>query len=205
MTLAPAAGRLRLLLPALLCLCASTLHAQATSTASERLQLSAFGGVSGVYTGLDAGRNLSVTAGADLSLRRYFHVNPAIEVRGTYPVKDGNVDSQRNVLAGLRFSGSFHRLHPYGDILYGRGEIDYNPPLLDPPQLFRYSLSTSNILSPGAGVEYDLTPHFALRGDIQYQRYSSPIPPSGHLYAKPITGALTYRFDFNRHAIGGHR
>ncbi len=191
-------------LTVLLLLAAPALHAQATSTASERLQLSAFAGASGVYTGLNSGRNLSITAGADLTLRRYFHVNPALEVRGTFPVDNGQVDGQRNVLAGLRIAGTFGRLHPYADILFGRGEIKYNPPLLNQPQTFLFTQSTSNVLSPGVGLEVDLTPHFAFRADAQYQRYDSPIPASGHLYAKPITAALTYRFDFNRHAIGGH-
>ena len=195
---------LRLVVPALL-LGVPALHAQAVSTASERLQLSAFAGASGVYTGINSGRNLSITAGADLSLRRYFHVNPALEVRGTYPVDNGNVDGQRNALGGLRFTGDFARLHPYVDILFGRGEIKYSPALLSPDRTFLYTQSSSSVLSPGAGLEYDLSPHFALRADVQLQRYATPVLASGHLYSKPITGALTYRFDFNRHAIGGHR
>ena len=192
----------RLLIAAIVVFSARIMHAQATPTAAERLQLSTFAGASGVYTGLDNGRNLSLTAGVDLALRPFFHVNPAVEVRGMYPVNNGKVDNERNILGGLRFGGTYRRLHPYVDILFGRGEIRYTPPVYSRDYSLLYVQTTSNIISPGAGAELDLTPHFALRGDVQLQRYATPVTASGHLYATPITGALTYRFNFNRHAIG---
>lgn len=180
-------------------------HAQSASTANQRLQLSAFGGVSGVYTGLDRGRNLAITAGADLEARRFLHVNPALEVRGTIPLNSGAVVGERNLLGGVRVSGAFGRLHPYVDFLFGRGELRYDPPALSYDQTFLYTQTASNVLSPGAGLEYRVLPSFSLRGDVQYQRYRTPVTASGHVYSKPITAALVYHFDFNRHAIGRSR
>ena len=174
------------------------LHAQATSTAAERFQLSVFGAGSGVYTGLNRGRNLSLTAGVDLGLRRYFGLNPSLEIRGTYPIDDGQVVGQRNVLGGLRVAGTIGRLHPYADILFGRGELKYNPPLLAANGTLLYTQTASNIFSPGVGADLTLSPHFSLLADLQLQHYSSPIPASGSFYAKPITVGVRYRFDFNR-------
>lgn len=180
-------------------------YAQAASTATERLQLSAFGGITGVYTGLARGRNLSVTAGADLEMRRFYHLNPALEVRGTLPFDNGRVAGERNLLGGIRLSGSFGRLHPYADVLFGRGELRYDPPALSYDRTFLYTQTTSNVLSPGIGLEFRISPSFSVRGDAQYQRYATPVTASGHTNSKPITAAVTYHFNFNRHAIGRGR
>lgn len=179
--------------------CASS-HGQAAATATERLHISVFAGGSGIDTGLNSGRNVGFTLGADFSLRRYLGLNPSVEVRSTYPVDAGSVDGQRNVLAGIRLSAKLRRIHPYVDFLVGRGRIDYTPPLSDPQRTYVYVQSSSNVLSPGAGFDLDLGPSFALRADVQLQRYDSPVTTSGSLYAKPLTLGLVYRLSFERHA-----
>src|SRR3954454_25215696 len=98
----------------------------ALPTASRTLQLSAFGGFSGVYTGLAGGKNLSITAGGDLGFLPYRGMRPSLEVRGTYPMNKGDIDPQKNILGGLKVDFLLsHRIHPYGDILFGRGEMKY--------------------------------------------------------------------------------
>jgi len=180
---------------ALLC---SHAYAQGSATASRALGISVFTGASAVDTGLNSGRNVGITVGADLTLRRRFGLNPAVEFRGTYPIEGGQADSQSNALLGIRLSGTLNRLHPYGNFLFGRGRIDYAPPLLDPQKLFYYVQSTSSVLSPGGGIVADLNDFFALRADAQLQRYDSPVTVSGHLYAVPITLGLVYRLSFDR-------
>ncbi len=177
-------------------------RAQVGPTATQALALSAFGGATGDYTGLGGGRNLSITAGADLDFRtrQLFGLQPAAEVRGTYPVKSGQVDGQKDILGGLRESWHYGRLRPYGDILVGAGRLTYVHGIANPAHTLLYLQSNSLVLSPGAGAELRLTDRFALRGDVQLQRYSSPVSVSGHIYAKPITFAIVYRFDRNHFA-----
>jgi len=173
--------------------------AQARSTATQMLRLSAFGGINGTYTGLAGGRNVGITAGADLSFRPFFSLRPSVEVRGTYPVHDDGIDSQRNGLVGIKLERAFGRLRPYGDALFGRGAIDYPHGFTDPTGARTYARTVSNVFAFGGGVDYDLTPHFALKADVQVIRYVTPVTVSGNVYAKSGTAGIVYRFDFNHH------
>jgi hypothetical protein len=170
-------------------------------TAVQRLQLSAFGGVSGVYTGLSGGKNFSVTAGGDLGLPPFHGVRPTFEVRGTYPTDRGLVDNQKSVLGGLRVNFLLgHRWHPYGDFLFGRGEMIYSPSFY-PYNGFYYELTPTYVYSPGAGFDYELGEHLAVKVDGQFQRWGGPAPtPSGAIWSKVGTVGIVYRFNFNRRA-----
>jgi len=166
-------------------------------TASRLLQLSAFGGVSGVYTGLQCGKNLAITAGGDLGLPVWRGIPPTLKVRGRYPLDDGTVDSQRNILGGLKVDFLLnHRLHPYGDFLFGRGQINYNHGFGFGNYV--YSLTTTYVDAAGGGVDYQLTDQFAIRLDGQVERWGSAPTPSGNIYAKVGTVGLVYYFNFDR-------
>lgn len=171
---------------------------QALPTAAEALQLSGFGGVSGSYTGLSGGRNLSITVGADLALPPVLgRIRPALEVRGTYPFERGSVDSQKNILGGLRVSYLLNqRIRPYGDFLFGRGQINYGNGYTFGGETF--ALTTTNVYSYGGGFVYDLTEHFSLKADGQIQHWGYAPTPSGSIYSKIGTVGVVYRFDFNR-------
>ena len=84
---------------------------QAKPTATEDLRVSVFAGATGTYTGLAGGKNLGFTAGADLGIHSFFGLEPSLEVRGTYPIHDGPVDAQENVLGGLTVSKRYGRFH----------------------------------------------------------------------------------------------
>jgi hypothetical protein len=170
---------------------------QAMPTASQGSNLSVFGGVTGVYTGIDQGRNLGITAGADYTIGGFFGFRPAVEVRGTYPIHDGGVDDQKSILAGVRVERPIRRFHPYGDFLIGRGEINYVGTFV--VGFSEFIRTDSTVYSPGAGFEYDLTHHFAVRTDAQLQHWDTPVNASGSAWAKQGTVAVTYRFDFNHH------
>jgi opacity protein-like surface antigen len=180
---------------------------RANATAIQPLQLSIFGGASGVYTGLNGGRNLSVVAGVDLALPPFLGMRPTVEVRGLYPVDDGVIDSQRDILGGLKLGFLLnHRLHPYADFLFGRGQMNYSgtPGLLY--NGYYYGLTTGYVYSPGAGIDYQLSPHFAIKVDGQYQRWTSsstpPLPtPTGIIYSEVGTVGLIYIFDFNHGGV----
>jgi hypothetical protein len=192
------------LLFALLIASTATMHAQATDTASQALSLSAFGGINGTYTGLPDGKNLGITAGVDLRILSYRHFLPSIEVRGTEPIHKGPIDSQKDVLAGVKVERIFdHRIRPYGDFMIGRGEIDYQSGgYINPAGTFDYLYTVSNIYAFGGGVDLDLTDHYAIKFDGQLQHYVTPVTTSGSLYAKALTAGVIYRFDFNHHNKG---
>jgi hypothetical protein len=104
-------------------------------------------------------------------------------------------------LAGLRVDVLLgRRFHPYVDFLFGRGEMDYagNGYIYDN---FVYDVTTTNVYSPGFGLDYDLTEHFALKLDGQLQQWSSEPTASGTVESKVGTIGVVYRFNFNRGPI----
>jgi hypothetical protein len=183
-------------------LCGAAASAQSDHpTATRALQLSAFGGVSGVYTGLAGGKNFSITAGAALGLPPWHGVRPAIELRGTYPADRGNIDAQKSILAGLDVEFLLSdRFRPYGDFLFGRGQMNYQTFQGADGYPFEgniYTLTTTYIDSPGAGFNYQFADHLALKVDGQFQRWASAPTPSGTIYSKVATVGLVYYFTFD--------
>ncbi|WP_198152260.1 hypothetical protein [Granulicella tundricola] len=173
--------------------------AQAVPTASKTYQISAFGAGTGTYTGLAGGKNAGITAGVDLGIRSYFNLYPSIEIRGTYPFFKGNIGSVKNLLGGIQVAKHYGNLHPYLDIMIGRGEINYaNGGYPNPEGTFQYLQSASTVISPGIGVDYTITRSFAVKADLQLQHYSTPVTTSGSFYAKPITIGVVYRLHFDR-------
>jgi hypothetical protein len=170
-------------------------------TASRTLQLSAFGAASGVYTGLAGGKNFSITAGGDLGLPPWHGVRPALEVRGTYPLDRGDIDTQKSLLAGLGVEFLLsHRFRPYGDFLFGRGQMNYQTSQGADGYVFQnniYTLTTTYIDSPGAGFNYQFSNHLAIKIDGQFQRWASAPTTSGIIYSKVGTAGLVYYFTFD--------
>ncbi len=171
---------------------------QAIPTASRRLQIAGFGGITGTYTGLNSGRTLGVTAGADFGFRPFFSLYPSVEVRGSYVIDKGQVDSQKAILGGLKVEKPYGRFHPYADFLFGRGQINYGQGIATPDRNAYYVQSFSNVVSPGIGIDFQLNESLSLKADGQFQRFSTPVTESGHLYSKPLTLGVEYRFSFER-------
>ncbi len=179
-------------------------HAQARPAASKTFELSAFGGLTGTYTGLNGGKNLGITAGVDLGFHPFFGFIPSAEFRGALALDKGHIDSQKNALGGIRVEKRYGNLHPYADILVGRGQIDYgNGGYPSATGNFLYADTTSTVLSPGAGAAFYLDNQLAAFADVQFQHYDTPVTLSGHLWAKPITVGVIYRFNFERHGNPG--
>ena len=175
--------------------------AQAAPTAVREVDFSVFAGVTETQTGLSQGRNAGVTVGADLNLPEVFHSYPAVEFRANRPYENGTVDAQRSVLGGVRIEGRIGRLAPYADLLGGSGQITFVRPYTLYSGQFLFSQPSSFVLSPGAGLRVSLTSQISLFGDFQLQRWSTPASLSGHLFAKPLTTGLVYRFALPQHRI----
>lgn len=171
------------------------LNAQATPTATQGLELTAFAAGTGTWTNIEGGRNLGITAGADLAFKSYHNFRPAAEFRGTYPFHNGTIDAQKDLLGGLRVEYPLGRLHPYADFLVGRGQIDYQRGGLQVGSLI-YIRSISTVFSPGVGVDLDVAPHWSVKADLQIQNWDIPFSP-GTIHPKVLSLGGVYHFDFN--------
>ena len=183
----------RFVLTSIVALGAVHAAAQAAPTATRTLQLSGFAGLTGVQTGLGGGRNLAISAGGDIGFRSVYSLRPSFEVRGTFPIVRGQIDSQRSVLAGLKLGKALGRIFPYGDVLFGRGEITYSQPTPNPGFTFGYLRNASNVLSLGGGIDVTVTGPIDFKVDAQAQRYSTPVTESSHLLSKQLTIGFVYR------------
>jgi hypothetical protein len=174
--------------------------AQALYTATQLESLSVWAGATGTEVNLPVGgRNFGISAGVDLRIWQFHGFLPSVEIRGTYPVSSGTIASEENVLVGLKVEHQFgRRLHPYGDFFYGRGSINYQGRgYISLDGLYLYQQTYSYVLAPGAGVDIDLTHHFAAKLDAQLWHQHVPVTSSGTLNSYAFTVGAIYRFDFN--------
>ena len=181
-------------------------RAQSAPTALRAFEPSAFAGLTGTYTGLDGGRNAGLTAGFDLGFHPFFGLLPSLEIRGTYPISSGSIAGEESFEGGLRVQKRFRRVRPYVDVLFGRGQLNYqNGGFVVPIQNYEYVQSTSNVFSPGLGFETDINEHFALLLDGQLQHWSVPFTPdnsstnSSAIYSKVGSVGVVYRFGWLLH------
>ncbi len=172
-------------------------HAQDVPAAIARIQLYGWAGVGANYSGVQLAKNGDAEAGLDLEVRAFHGLYPAAEVRGLIPIAKGNVVAEKNLLGGLRLGRHVRNFAPYGDVLFGRGELNYlDGGQLTPDGTFDVLSNTSNVLSFGGGTDWFFTNHLALKGDFQFQRYATPITTSGELYSKVFTLGVVYRLGF---------
>ena len=179
--------------------CAATAQS-AKPTADQDIQLSAFGAASGDFTGLSGGKNFSITAGGDLAPAPWHGMRPTLELRGRYPTDHGLIDSQKDVLGGLRLDFLLgHRFRPYGDFLFGRGQMNYGSPDV-PGQLQQLRLLPHHHLHRLRRRRLRLRPHhhLAIKVDAQIERWGAAPTSSGqHLFHRRHLG-LVYFFNFDR-------
>jgi len=180
---------------------------QAAPAGTQQLQLSAFGGLTGTYIGFEGGKNLAITAGADVTYLGFRRFLPAFELRGTYPIDDGHISSEKNFLLGPKVTYPIGRLHPYADLLVGRGTLDYlngGIIVITPNSALLYLSTNTFIFSPGVGLDYSLTHNIEAKVDGQFQHWNTPVTSSGSIYSKALTVGFVYNFDFNPRHRHGH-
>jgi hypothetical protein len=171
---------------------------QGIPVATQQMQLSAFSTITPTSTGLGQGKNLTITAGADIAFVGLRRVRSVVEIRGSYPIAAGNVDKQKSFVAGPVIECTVGRFRPYADFLIGKGSINY----LSGGYVFgsdKYISSSTVVYSPGVGLDYSTTHHFALKADLQYQRWDVPVASSGHINPTVVSLGGKYMFDFNSH------
>jgi len=170
--------------------------AQAAPAGTQKLQLSAFAAATGTFTGLEGGKNLAITAGADITFLGFRQFRPSFEARGTFPIDKGQISSQKNFLLGPKVEYPLGKFHPYVDFLFGRGQIDYHAPGFILGNTL-YIDSNTFIYSPGVGVDYNLTHNLALNADAQFQHWNTPVVSSGAIHPTALTLGVVYNFDLN--------
>jgi opacity protein-like surface antigen len=173
---------------------------QGQATGKTLLTLSTFGGATGIDAGLANGHNASITAGADVGVHLFSSFLPSAELRASYPFYRGQTASAKNILGGLKVEKHYlHRFNPYTDLLYGRSIVDYaHGGYPNPSRTYLFTSNPSNVLSLGGGLDLDLTYHFAVKADAQFERYSTPVTASGNLYSEAVTLGVVYRFRITR-------
>jgi opacity protein-like surface antigen len=169
---------------------------QAAPAGTQKLQLSAFVAATGTFTGFEGGKNLGITAGADLTYLDFRLFHPSFEARGTYPIDKGHISSQKNFLLGPKVEYPLGKFHPYADFLIGRGQIDYHSPGFIFGNTLYISTNTM-VYSPGVGVDYNFTHNLALKADAQFQHWNTPVVASGTIHPVALTFGVVYNFDFN--------
>ncbi|MGD0442570.1 MAG: hypothetical protein ABSA39_01415 [Edaphobacter sp.] len=172
--------------------------AQSVPAATQQLQISMFGTATPVLTGFQTSANLDVGVGADIIFVGLQRVKAGIEIRGSYPLADGDLTRQKSFVTGPVIQYPLGRLCPYADILFGRGAIDY----LDGGYVsggLDYIKSSTFVYSPGIGVDYGITHHMSIKADFQYQHWNVPVVLSGVIHTTMVSLGARYMFDFNPH------
>ncbi len=166
--------------------------AQARRTADKSADVSVFGGFEYAHPDYRPGSNTGGAFGLDFT--RYIQrlpIAPSLELRANFNY--GSIANERSYVFGLCVMAPFGRLRPYGDFLVGPGTIHF-------PHSIGYTGDNSVVYNYGGGVDLGLSPNFALKLDLQGQRWNT-----GTYAFQPVLGlvGLTYTIPFRPYV--GHR
>ena len=144
----------------------SAAHAQAQVTASREVSIDVYGAATSVSPHFGPDRDFGYTFGGDI--QRHFHLlDAALDVR--YTSATGNFADESTFMGGFRAGRSYRRFHPYIEVMVGHGNIRF-----DHPEVFNnpnYTHDDSTVYDGGIGLDYSLTPRFAVKVDAQVQRW----------------------------------
>ena len=141
-------------------------HAQAQVAAARDLSIDAYAGASAVSPHVGPDREIGYMVGGDIE--KYFRlVDVALDVR--YNSATGTYADESSILVGIRAARTYHRFHPYIEFLAGHGNVKFDHPDLFGNPTFTHDDST--VYDGGIGVDYSLTPRFAVKLDAQVQRW----------------------------------
>ncbi|MBS1813681.1 MAG: outer membrane beta-barrel protein [Acidobacteria bacterium] len=190
---------LRLITLCALAAIATAASAQANATARQKIRLQAFGMLS--YVRPDYGgalRNAGGTIGADANIGAFGRLEPGLEFRVLG--SGGRVSNQYTYTVGPRVELDYGRFHPYATFQIGMGTIKYNNPEII--NGVPYAKDNSIVMGYGGGLDYQLTPRWAVRADAIVQSWRvDPQSPKFHPMAFSL--GVRYRFHFRgKHGPG---
>ncbi len=174
-------------------------RAQALPTATRGAEINAFGGYAFTTPDFGPAAKTGFMAGADFTLFPPLHFDPSVEVRFTEA--HANAISEHSLLAGPRLQKDLAngRLHPYVDVLFGTGTIDYHPVLhTGEPS------DSGRALSYGGGIDFSISRRLSVKMDFQQQSWNLGanqfLKPQGGDYTltpRAYTLGVTYHFMFS--------
>ncbi|MDE1156014.1 MAG: hypothetical protein PW735_09825 [Acidobacteriaceae bacterium] len=191
---------LRRLVPAILGLTALPAFSQAIPAGREvpPPTVGVFLAGTDTHTGF-MGKNGAITAGINLSLRRFYGFEPAVELRGSTSVHANSAAAtERSFLGGVLLRRPIGRISPYVDYFYGGGSITY-------PGTYEYNgyvfVRTNDPMHAyGGGLDLRLTHSWSFKADYQLQQWSVPVLASDHAEAHAFSLGITRRFTLNPHS-----
>jgi hypothetical protein len=122
------------------------------------------------------------TVGADFRLGRFAFGQPALGVRYLY--SSGNFAKETSYVFGPELHYAFGRFRPYGNVMFGKGDITY-------PNNFE---DDSIVYQLGGGVDYHISHRLSARlVDFQYQFWNLGTHdyPAGFLPGQPAAAIDT--------------
>lgn len=177
-----------------------TLTAQANPAGVKKADLSAFGLYSKLTPDYGPQKNNGITFGIDYTRYTRWWVNPSIEFRAK--IAHGTTVDEKSWGGGIRVEKPINHWHPYADFLLSAGTINYHlqtPAIL--PNGKPYIDDATITKSFGGGLDYDLTPRFALRGDMQFEKWHldkyTPIYLTPYAWSAGVVYRIPFR-SFNR-------
>jgi hypothetical protein len=164
---------------------ASLLHAQASPTASRVADLKIGGGFTNANTDYVPNRVNGGMAYFDFDFTHHFGLEGEFHF-----VKDttGTQVYEKTYEIGGRYYRTYGRLVPYGKIMIGRGVFNFP---VDSAGNTTANLAY-NMFAGGVGADYKLLPYLYVRGDFEYQKWSS-FPPDG-LSPSLVSIGVAYHF-----------
>ena len=148
----------------------ANLNAQALPTSQRKAELTAFGTYTHLTPDYGPQNNNGATFGVGYS-HSFQLLTPAVEFR--VKIANGETVNQKTYGGGIRLEHEWNRLHPYGMFMISAGYIDYHfrtPPIMSNGK--PYLSDSSVVYGYGGGLDYDLTPRFAARGEFQAENWS---------------------------------
>ena len=120
--------------------------------------------------------------GADFRLGRFAFGQPALGFRYTY--SSGNFAKETTYMFGPELHYEFGKFRPYGNIMFGKGDITYPTKFEDDSIVYQF----------GGGVDYHLSHRWSVRlVDFQYQFWNLGTHeyPAGALPGQPAVAIDT--------------
>jgi hypothetical protein len=164
-----------------------------TYTAMQRLRLQGFGTFSYVKPsfGGDPGPNYGWALGGDLDVNTRAFIQPGFELRATR--NSGDFVNEYTYGGGPRVVFPLPHVQPYADFLFSIGKIEFNRPA-DP----HYQSDQSMVLNYGGGADFLLTRTWAVKFDVQSQRWRlNHNNPAFHPLL--VSVGVRYELDGGRH------
>ncbi|HEY6377478.1 MAG TPA: outer membrane beta-barrel protein [Edaphobacter sp.] len=161
----------------------SSLHAQATPTASRRGDLQIGGGYTNANTDYLPYRVSGGTAYFTYDFKPHFGLEGDFRFIKDSPT---NYYEKSYEIGGRYFRTYKDRWVPYARVMYGRGVFNFANNGVTTANL------AYNLVAGGAGLDYKLRPYLNIRGDYQYQRWFG-FPQNG-LTPGLITIGAAYHF-----------